>query len=140
MIAAAVEGVAWARGGTRVVVVTLLTSLDEIDPPPGLERPFPLHRVAAEMLSMAERAGASGIVCSARDLPGIHALHPAPFLAVTPGIRPVGSPSHDQRRVATVSEAVSLGSSLVVLGRAITEAADPRVALAAARAECVAAG
>ena len=62
-------------------------------------------------------------------------MHPRPFFAVTPGIRPAGSPTQDQRRVATVGEAVALGSSLLVLGRAITGAPDPAAALAAARAE-----
>ncbi len=58
-----------------------------------------------------------------------------PFYAVTPGIRPAGGATQDQARVATVADAVRLGSSLIVLGRAITGAADPHAALEAARAE-----
>ena len=139
MIAAAVEGVSATAGATRVVAVTLLTSLDPADPPVGFERPIRLERIAAEMLVMAERAGAAGIVCAACDLPGIRERHPEPFYAVTPGIRPAGAPSHDQRRVSSIEEAVRLGSSLMVLGRAITAAPDPRVALEAARAEAQAA-
>jgi len=133
MIAAAVEGA--RAGATEVVAVTLLTSLDAARMPPGYARPFDLPRVAAELLATAERAGARGIVCSAADLAGIRAHHPAPFFAVTPGIRPRGSATHDQSRVATIEEAVRLGAGLLVIGRAVTAAADPRAALEAARAE-----
>ncbi len=135
MIRAAVEGVARGGVGTRVVAVTLLTSHDPEGLPPGFARPFELHRVIAEQLDMAERAGAAGIVCSAADLSGIRAHHPLPFFAVTPGIRPASGARDDQQRVTTVSEAVRLGASLIVLGRAVTAAPDPRAALAAARAE-----
>lgn len=134
MVAAAVEGA--ARGGAQVVAVTLLTSLDPATLPPGFGRPFDAPRVIAELLAMAEGAGARGIVCSAADLEGVRAVRGAkPFYAVTPGIRPAGAATQDQARVATVADAVRLGSSLIVLGRAITGAGDPRAALAAARAE-----
>jgi orotidine-5'-phosphate decarboxylase len=141
MVAAAVEGIRDARGGssaepaTRVVAVTLLTSLDPAAMPPGFARPFDLHAVAAALTDEAERAGALGIVCSAADLAGVRARLGRPFYAVTPGIRPAGAETHDQRRVATVESAVRDGASLLVLGRAITAAADPAAAHAAARAE-----
>lgn len=138
MVAAAVRGAA-AGGGAGVVAVTLLTSLDERNLPPGFQQPFALHTVVAELLALTERAGAKGIVCSAADLPRVRERHPAPFYAVTPGIRPSGGGTQDQKRVTTVAEAVQLGSSLLVLGRAITAAPDPRAALEAARAECRAA-
>lgn len=136
MIAAAVEGIASAGGSTRVVAVTVLTSHSEHDLPPGFDRSLGLFAIAAEMLEMALGAGAAGIVCAAPDLLGIRARHPGPFLAVTPGIRPEGVAADDQRRVTTIGEAVRLGAGLLVLGRAITAAPDPRVALEAARAEC----
>ncbi len=135
MVAAAVEGVRAAGGRTGVVAVTLLTSLDPAAMPPGFERPFPLHRRVAELLTLAEAAGARGIVCSPDDLEGVREHHPAPFYAVTPGIRPAGSDAQDQKRVATVAEAVRRGAGLLVLGRAVTAAADPAAALAACRAE-----
>jgi orotidine-5'-phosphate decarboxylase len=84
---------------------------------------------------MAESAGAYGIVCAAPDLFAIRSAHPQPFFAVTPGIRPAGGAPHDQQRVTTVAEAVRMGSSMLVLGRAVIGAADPAAALAAARAE-----
>jgi len=135
MIRAAVEGARRGGSETRVVAVTLLTSHDPERLPPGFARPFALHRVLADQLEMAEQAGAAGIVCSAADLPGIRAHHPLPFLAVTPGIRPATAGRDDQQRVTTVAEAVRLGAGVVVLGRAVTGAADPAAALAEARAE-----
>ena len=128
-----------ATGGTRVIAVTILTSLDADDMPPGFAAPFSIAAVAPRLLELAESAGAAGIVCAAGDLPAIRRAHPEPFYAVTPAIRPSGGPTQDQRRVTTVSEAVRLGSSLMVLGRAITHAADAAEALAQARAECRAA-
>lgn len=134
MIEAAARGA--ARSGAGIVAVTLLTSLDPAELPPGFARPFDAPRVIARLLAMAEDAGARGIVCSAADLPGVRAVHgPEPFYAVTPGIRPAGGATQDQRRVATVAEAVALGADLIVLGRAVTGVSDPRVALEVARAE-----
>jgi orotidine-5'-phosphate decarboxylase len=139
MIRAAADGVAAAGGATRLVAVTLLTSHDPERLPPGFARPFALHRVLAEQLEMATAAGAAGIVCSAADLPGIRTHHAAPFLSVTPGIRPAAGGRDDQQRVTTVGEAVRLGAGVLVLGRAVTAAADPAAALAQARAEAAAA-
>lgn len=135
MIAAAVEGIREAGGATRVIAVTLLTSLDPAHMPPGFAKPFDLHATAAALLREAEGAGAWGIVCSPADLDGIRAVHGRPFHAVTPGIRPAGGDAHDQKRVATVEGAVRAGASMLVLGRAVTAAADPRAALEAARTE-----
>jgi orotidine-5'-phosphate decarboxylase len=91
--------------------------------------------VAAALTDEAERAGALGVVCSAADLAGVRARLGREFFAVTPGIRPSGAESHDQKRVATVAAAVRDGARLLVLGRAITAATDPAAALAAAREE-----
>jgi orotidine-5'-phosphate decarboxylase len=140
MIGAAVEGASRGAHTARIVAVTLLTSQDPERLPPGFARPFALHRVVAEQLEMAEREGASGIVCSAADLAGIRAHHAQPFYSVTPGIRPASSSNDDQKRVTTVAEAVRAGASLLVLGRAVTAAADPAEALARARDEVREAG
>lgn len=135
MVAAAVEGIREAGGTTRVVAVTVLTSLDPAAMPPGFARPFDLHAVAAALTEEAERAGALGVVCSAADLAGVRARLGRDFFAVTPGIRPAGGEKQDQKRVATVEAAVRDGASLLVLGRAITAAADPAAALVVAREE-----
>ena len=136
MLRAAVEGAASAGKGTGVVAVTLLTSLDPKAMPPGFREPFDLEATVAALLEMAERAGALGIVCSAADLEGLRRRRQGrDFFAVTPGIRPAGGDAHDQKRVATIGEAVRQGASVLVLGRAVTAAPDPRAALEAARAE-----
>jgi len=135
MVHAAVQGIGAAGGATRVVAVTLLTSLDPTAMPPGFVKPFDLHGVAAALTDEAERAGALGVVCSPADLTGIRTKLGRDFFAVTPGIRPAGGDTHDQKRVATIERAVRDGASLLVLGRAITGAADPAAALAAAREE-----
>ena len=135
MVAAAVEGVKRAGGNTRIIAVTILTSLDAFNLPPGFTSPFHVPVVAPRLLDLATRAGAHGIVCAVPDLMTMRMFHKRDFYAVTPGIRPAGGATHDQHRVATVAEAVAAGSNLIVLGRAVTGAPDPAAALAAARAE-----
>ena len=83
----------------------------------------------------ALEAGAHGIVCAAPDLPGLRAELGGSFYAITPGIRMTGGEAHDQLRIATVEGATRAGANLLVLGRAVTAADDPRAALLAARAE-----
>jgi orotidine-5'-phosphate decarboxylase len=135
MIAAAVEGIRSAGGSTRVVAVTILTSLDAASIPPGFEQPFRTELVVARLLALAEEAGAAGIVCAATDLAPVRRLHGRPFFAVTPGIRPAGGATQDQARVSTITDAVRDGAGLIVLGRAVAAAPDPAAALVAARRE-----
>ena len=135
MIAAAVQGIREAGGTTRVVAVTILTSHDPAHMPPGFAQPFDLDATALALTRTALDAGAAGIVCAAPDLARLRAALGPDFYAVTPGIRMSGGEAHDQKRVATVEGAVRDGASLLVLGRAVTAAADPLAALAAARAE-----
>jgi orotidine-5'-phosphate decarboxylase len=135
MVGAAVEGAGGVNADARVVAVTILTSLDPSSMPPGFQSPFRLEDVGQRLLSMSLAAGAAGIVCSPADLPAFQAAHGKPFFAVTPGIRPSGAPADDQQRVSTVSEAIANGAGLLVIGRAITRAPDPRAALEAAREE-----
>lgn len=135
MVRAACDGIAAAGGATRVVAVTLLTSLDPAEMPPGFAQPFELFATAARLTQLALDAGAKGVVCSAADVRGLTAALGREVFTVTPGIRPAGGATQDQKRVATIDSAVRDGASLLVLGRAITAAADPGEALAAARAE-----
>lgn len=99
--------------------VTVLTS--------EAEAPRP---VLAERVCAAEAAGCGGVVCAASDLGTVRELAPQ-LLAVVPGIRPTGAPRHDQSRAATPAQAVRAGAGLLVVGRAVTEAADPEAAAAA---------
>lgn len=135
MVAAAVEGAASAGARTRVVAVTILTSLGPYTMPPGFASPFYTMMEVPKLASMALEAGASGIVCAAGDLPMLRAALKREIWAVTPGIRAAGEPAHDQARVSTITDAVKAGSGLLVLGRAVTGTHDPRAALEAARAE-----
>ena len=135
MVAAAVAGAARGGGGTRVVGVTVLTSFDGYSLPPGFATPFHTVIVVSQLADLVESAGGHGIVCSASELPFVRQFRRKPVFAVTPGIRPAGAATHDQARVTTVEEAVRAGSSLLVLGRAVTAAPDPRAALEAIRSE-----
>ncbi len=145
MVRAAVEGAAEgaaAAGCPRplLVGVTVLTSLDEGALREAAGTALPL---AAEVVRRAERArawGLDGIVCAAVDLAAARRVLGPGMVLVTPGIRPSGAPAADQRRVATPGEAVAAGADYLVVGRPVTEAADPRAALEAIAAEVERAG
>jgi orotidine-5'-phosphate decarboxylase len=84
----------------------------------------------AGRVAAAVEGGCQGVVCAASDVAEIKALAPQ-LLIVVPGIRPAGVPVDDQGRPATPAEAVEAGADLLVVGRAVTAAADPRQAAAA---------
>jgi orotidine-5'-phosphate decarboxylase len=127
MVRAAVE----AAGDERitVLVVSVLTSLDDDD-----LRDVGVHRSAADqvqaMAALAADEGAPGLVLAAREVAAMRSLHPDLFL-VTPGIRPATAEVGDQRRVGTPAAAIEAGADMLVVGRPVTDAADPRSALAA---------
>ena len=134
MIEAAVRG---AGAVTKVLAVTVLTSLADAD-----LRAAGLAAGAAATTSslgkLALEAGAAGLVCSAAEIASLRATFgTAPLLAV-PGIRPTGSDPNDQSRTGTPSAAIAAGASLLVVGRPIREAKDPRAAAAAIAAEIAA--
>lgn len=125
-------------GSTRLIAVTVLTSLDQT----ALEAtgiPVSPARQAARLATLSHAAGLDGVVCSAQEVRDIRALCGAGFLTVTPGIRPASSRAagvtDDQRRTMTPREAAAAGSSYVVIGRPITGAVDPVAALAAIQAD-----
>ncbi len=133
MVRAAVEGLTSQAPDAGVVAVTVLTSLDE----PRLARVIgsgSVGRQVARLASLADDAGAEGVVCSVSEL-GVVAQAAPRLLRVTPGIRPVGAAADDQARVATPSEAVRRGADLVVVGRPVTRASDPAAALRSLVAE-----
>lgn len=112
-------------GKTKLIAVTILTSLSNADIwQIGFdEKPTDDHVQA--MAEMAHKAGLDGIVCSPHDLEKIYFSLPADFLTVVPGIRPEGVGAQDQKRIATPKAAVVAGADVLVIGRAITGAADP---------------
>jgi orotidine-5'-phosphate decarboxylase len=138
MVAAAREGVevAAARRAerTRLLAITVLTSMDAealasigVADDPAAE----VRRLAA----LAVGAGADGVVCSPVEAAAIRSLLGKDALVVTPGVRPAGSATQDQSRIATPAAAIRSGSSLLVVGRPITQAPDPVSAFDAIAAE-----
>jgi orotidine-5'-phosphate decarboxylase len=112
-----------APPSTKVVAVTLLTSLDASDLADlGIDR-SPAEQVA-RFAWVARDAGVDGIVCSGAEVAGAHGAWPEGFFVV-PGIRPSGSEVGDQKRVVTPEQALADGASVLVIGRPITGAPDP---------------
>jgi len=114
--------------------VTVLTSLGEDD----LEKTGvrgSLKESVVRLASLALENGCRGIVTSAREAPAVRAKLGYEFPIVTPGVRPAGSNVGDQVRVVTPAEAIAAGVSHIVVGRPITEAADPAAQAQAILAE-----
>ena len=123
MLQAAVDA-ARDRSGLMVLAVTVLTSMDEHD----LERIGVRGTVVDGVIRLATIAlanGCHGVITSAREASTLRADLGDDFAIVTPGVRPAGSSAHDQIRIVTPSEAIASGASHIVVGRPITEAADP---------------
>ena len=126
MMKAAAEAVG---GRAKLIAVTLLTSLSNEDIwAAGFNAKQDTGAHAAVLAKLAKAAGLDGVVCSSHDLAGIHAATGLEFLTVVPGIRPAEDASHDQKRVATPKAAMAAGADILVIGRAITGAADPAAA------------
>lgn len=117
-----------AGPGTKVVAVTVLTSLDAGElSETGVGHPP--DRQVERLALLARSAGLDGIVCSGAEVAAAHRDWPDGFFVV-PGVRPEGSAHGDQKRVVTPIAALDAGASILVIGRPITAASDP---VAAAR-------
>lgn len=133
MIEAAVEG---AGPDCGVLAVTILTSLDARVLGEVWGRPVAdLTEEALRLADIARSAGARGVVCSGHEAAAIRERHGDALELLVPGIRLAGGDVHDQRRVVTPASAVAAGASYLILGRAVTAAADPVAALSRARRE-----
>jgi orotidine-5'-phosphate decarboxylase len=111
-----------------IVGVTLLTSIGPDTLKSDLMIPVSPVEYVKHLASCALKAGLAGIVCSAADLPSVKPHLPEQFIKITPGIRPVGSDTGDQARIATPAEAIKNGATLLVIGRPITGAKNPGLA------------
>ena len=136
MMEAAVEGVRTVdpSGSTKVIAVTILTSLDATD----LTELGSTNRsedLVLKWAALAQECGLDGVVASAQEAADIRRLCGPDFLIVTPGIRPSWAAGDDQRRIVTPTEAVAAGSDILVVGRPITTADDPLVTAAQIRSE-----
>ena len=119
-------------GGLRLLAVTVLTSLspDEMSTVWGREIRSVREEVG-RLAELAQEAGMDGIVASALEASWVRSQVGDDFMIVTPGIRPAGADRGDQSRVATPTDAIRAGADYLVVGRPITQAADPAAALAA---------
>jgi orotidine-5'-phosphate decarboxylase len=131
-MAAAVAG---RRGSNlRILAVTVLTSYDDAD----LKAAGYEASVSALAMSRARQAGdigIDGLVCSAEEAAKLRAVAGPRMVLVTPGIRPLGSASGDQKRIMTPSRAIQAGADYLVVGRPVLEAPDPGKAADAIVAE-----
>lgn len=125
MMRAAKEGIAEGGGSTKVIAVTVLTSIAPEKLGEELLIDRPLADAASAFALNAKTAGLDGVVCSVYEAGKIHGICGRDFLTVTPGIRFGGSDVGDQARVATPEFAKEQGSDYIVVGRPITKAADP---------------
>jgi len=109
--------------GTKVVAVTMLTSLDDRDLVSIGLSPDP-HEQVMRLAELAQSAGVDGIVCSGEEVAAAKAIWPQGFFVV-PGVRPANGFAGDQKRVVTPRIALDAGASILVVGRPITQAEDP---------------
>lgn len=116
-----------APAKTKVVAVTVLTSLDQSDLAEAGVSGAPDEQVK-RLATLAREAGIDGIVCSGAEVAAVHEAWPTGFFVV-PGIRPSGADVADQKRIVTPKQALDDGASILVIGRPITGAADPARAI-----------
>ena len=129
---AAVEGKQGSR--LRILAVTVLTSYDDADlAAAGYE--MNVKELAAARAAQARDTGVDGLVCSAEEAANLRDIAGPGMVLVTPGIRPAGSATGDQKRIMTPTRAIEAGADYLVVGRPILEARDPKAAAEAIVAE-----
>ena len=127
MLKAAGEAARTVNPRTRVIAVTVLTSLADADLDQVGQR-GPVQDQVLRLASLTRECGLDGVVCSAHEVGTLRAQLGPDFLLVVPGIRPKGADLGDQQRVMSPGEAMAAGASLLVIGRPITAAPDPVLA------------
>jgi orotidine-5'-phosphate decarboxylase len=127
------EAAAREKGALKVLAVTVLTSFDQRNIAEmgyaGTVEDLVLQRARAALES-----GCDGVIASGLEAPRIKAAFGARLLVVTPGVRPAGAPTQDQKRVVDVAQAFANGADYIVVGRPIRDAPDPRAAALAIQA------
>jgi orotidine-5'-phosphate decarboxylase len=124
MLRAAVEAAHAIKPDVLVLGVTVLTSLDDVDLGKIGLREGVLDQVL-RLAALALSNGCKGVVASALEAAALRKEFGRDFIIVTPGVRSAGSGPNDQARIVTPAEAIAAGASYIVVGRPITEAADP---------------
>jgi len=132
---AAVEARGQSGSSTlRILAVTVLTSYDDADlAAAGYD--FTVAELVAERAAQARDIGVDGLVCSAEEAAALRPLVGRGMALVTPGIRPAGADSGDQKRIMTPAAAIAAGADYLVVGRPVVAAADPKAAAQAIIAE-----
>lgn len=134
MLTAAQQALQDLTNPPKLIAVTVLTSMDQTQ-----LQGIGIHREPAaqvqDLAQLAARCGLDGVVCSAQEAVMLRQTFGNDFLLVTPGIRPAGSEQGDQSRVMTPAQAHAAGVSYIVVGRPITQAADPLAVIAQINAD-----
>lgn len=112
-----------------LIGVTVLTSMEQADLAELGLNISPIEQVE-RLAKLTQSSGLDGVVCSAKEVELISKVCGKDFLTVTPGIRPAGAEQGDQRRILTPAQAKAVGVHYMVIGRPITQAADPALACA----------
>jgi orotidine-5'-phosphate decarboxylase len=128
MMEAAAEAIKSSPSPAKLIGVTILTSLSQEELAEIGYQGTPEENVS-RLAALAKASGLDGIVCSPREAARIRAEIGPGFDLVTPGVRPAGSETGDQRRVMTPRDALDAGATYLVIGRPITGAPDPQRAL-----------
>ena len=125
-----------ARAGSdlKILAVTVLTSYDDGDLHAAGYR-LGVSDLVEARAQQAQVLGVEGLVCSAEEAASLHKIVGHQMHLVTPGIRPAGSATGDQKRIMTPARAIAAGADYLVIGRPVLEAADPRAAADAIQAE-----
>lgn len=134
MMTAAREALVNHPSPPHLIAVTVLTSMDETDLKAVGVNAEPVEQVV-RLAALTQQCGLDGVVCSAQETTVLRTQLGDDFLLVTPGIRPASADQGDQRRVATPCAALDAGSSYLVIGRPITQHAQPLQALEQINAE-----
>jgi orotidine-5'-phosphate decarboxylase len=128
MMEAACEALANFNNRPRLIAVTVLTSMAQADLAEVGILVSPAEQVL-HLAALAQASGLDGVVCSAQEAASLRKQAGPEFCLVTPGIRPAAAAADDQSRIMTPRAALENGSSYLVIGRPITKAADPLLAL-----------
>jgi orotidine-5'-phosphate decarboxylase len=123
-----------AGAGLKILAVTVLTSYDDDDLHAAGYR-LGVSDLVEARAQQAQVLGVDGLVCSPEEAASLRKIVGHQMVLVTPGIRPAGSASGDQKRIMTPARAIAAGSDYLVVGRPVLEAADPKAAADAIQAE-----
>lgn len=128
-----------AGTGLRILGVTVMTSYDDADLAEA-GYAYGVRELVARRAAQARAAGVDGLILSGEELAATRRAFGDSLILVTPGVRPAGAATGDQKRVMTPAAAIRAGADHLVVGRPVTAAADPRAAALAIRAEIENAG